>query len=276
MEADMNRIIQFVTRHPQVTFWAIAWATSFAGHYMYVQTGSQAWQFAVWGVFLGGALVTGIADGRGGLKVYFSRIVRWRVGLKWYAVALLLPLAARLVALGLTLASGATLPASLPAISWPDLLFEFLIVFFVIALGEEPGFRGFALPRLMIGRTALLASLILGVLHTIWHLPLLISGEDDLIVILVIIAGAVLNTWLFNNTTGSVLLAMLLHASVNLWAGIFNPFFTGEDLARQTVWLAIVYLAIAVLLAVVAGPELGRKRDAVVTAALGEQPAAAE
>jgi membrane protease YdiL (CAAX protease family) len=272
----MNQVTQVIKRYPQMTFWAIAWASSFVGHAMYVRSGSPVWQLAVLGVFLGGALVTGIADGRDGLREFFSRIVRWRVGLKWYAVALLLPLAARLVAFGLTLASGAALPKSMPAIAWGDLLFELLLVFFVVALGEEPGFRGFALPRLMVGRTALLASLILGVLHTVWHLPLLISGEDPPIVILVIMAGAVLNTWLFNNTRGSVLLPMLLHTSVNLWVGIFNPLFSGADLAQQTVWLALVYAVIAVLLVVLAGPELGRKRKAVLSPVAGEQPAAVQ
>ena len=233
----MNSMTSFIKRHPQVTFWGIAYFTFFVGFLMYVLYPSDLWQLLIWGSFLGGALVTGIADGRSGLKTYFSRIVRWRVGLKWYAVALFLPLIMRLAAFGLTIASGANLSTNIQWPAWPDLIFEFFIVFFIIALGEEPGFRGFALPRLMVGRSALAASLILGGLHAIWHLPLFVTGSEPPIIILIIISGAVLITWLFNHTQGSVLMIMLLHASVNLWVGVFNPLFSGADAARQTTWL---------------------------------------
>ena len=216
---------------------------------------------AIWGSFLGGALVTGIADGRGGLKTYFSRIVRWRVGLKWYAVALFLPLVIRLAAFGLNIVSGATVSTNIQWPAWPDLVSEFFIVFFIIALGEEPGFRGFALPRLMVGRSALAASLILGVLHAIWHLPLFVTGSEPPIIILIIISGAVLITWLFNNTNGSVLMVMLLHASVNLWVGVFNPLFSEADAARQTTWLVVVYIATAIILVLLTGPNLARKPE---------------
>jgi len=211
----MNSITLFIKRFPQAVFWAIAWSTFFFGYFMYVQTGSDIWQFLILGPFLGGILVTGIADGRSGLKTYFSRIVRWRVHIKWYAVALFLPFVLRLVALGLTLVSGGKVITN-PEWAWGDMLFDLIIVFFIIGLGEEPGFRGFALPRLLNGRSALKASLILGVLHAIWHLPLFVTGDESAIIIIVIVAGAVINTWLFNNTNGSVLLAIILHTSVDL------------------------------------------------------------
>ncbi|MBE7470222.1 MAG: hypothetical protein DPW09_22375 [Anaerolineae bacterium] len=255
----MNTIIAFIKRQPQVTFWAIAYLTFFGAYLMYALYPSELWNFAIWGVFLGGAFVTGIADGRSGLKTYFSRIVRWRVGLKWYIVALFLPLVMRLAAFGLNIASGATLSPNIQWPSWPDLIIEVLIVFFLVGLGEEPGFRGFALPRLLVGRSALAASLILGVLHAIWHLPLFVTGAESPILILIIISGAVLITWLFNHTQGSVLMVMLLHASLNLWVGIFNPLFSEADAARQTTWLAVVFVATAAVLVLVTGPNLARK-----------------
>jgi membrane protease YdiL (CAAX protease family) len=254
----MNSIIAFIKRQPQVTFWGIAYLTFFGAYLMYTLYPSELWNFAIWGVFLGGALVTGIADGRSGLKTYFSRIVRWRVGLKWYAVALFIPLVMRLAAFGLNIASGATLSPNIQWPAWPDLIIEVLIVFFLIGLGEEPGFRGFALPRLLVGRSALAASLILGVLHAIWHLPLFVTGSESPIIILIIISGAVLITWLFNHTKGSVLMVMLLHASLNLWVGIFNPLFSEADAARQTTWLAVVFVATALILVLVTGPNLAR------------------
>jgi membrane protease YdiL (CAAX protease family) len=256
----MNPITSLIKRYPQAAFWAIAWSTFFFGYYMYVQTNNDMWQFLILATFLGGAVVTGIADGRSGLKTYLGRIVRWRVHIKWYAVAIFLPLILRLAAFGLTIATGAETIVN-PTWNWGEIVFEAILVFFVIALGEEPAFRGFALVRLMNGRNALKASLILGVLHAIWHLPLFLTGDNSPMVILIIFAGAILNTWLFNNTNGSVLLNMVMHTSVNLWVGIFNPLFSEADAARQTTWLMIAYVAAAVIVTVLSGTNLSRKSD---------------
>ena len=272
----MNPITAFIKRHPQITFWGIAWSTSFFGFYMRALYPSDLWLFFIYGSFLGGALVTGIADGREGLKTYFSRIVRWRVGIKWLIIALFTPLVLRLIASGLTIATGAKIVenAQLPGLG--DAVFGFLFILIVVALGEEPGFRGFALPRLLEGRSALSASLILGVLHTIWHLPLFITGEDAAIpTTLIIISGAILNTWLFNKTNGSVFIAMFLHASVNLWVDVFNPFFSAPDVQKLTVWLAVAFVAMGILLPILTGKELGRKTDTAKDTLATEQPAMA-
>lgn len=271
----MNSITAYVKGHPQVAFWGINWSIWFFGWYMVAMYPNDLWNLLIFTPFLSGVLLTAIIDGRSGLKTFFSRMVRWRVGLQWYAVALFLPLLLRLAAFGLNLASGAALSpdAQLPAL--PDLLSIFVIEsFLIIALGEEPGFRGFALPRLLVGRSALTASLILGVLHAIWHIPLFIFGGDPPIIIIMVISGAVLNTWLFNNTNGSVLLAMLLHASINLMVGIFNPLFSGADGDRQTLWLAAVFVAAAVLVSLMTGKELGRKPESPGDVVPVKQPAA--
>jgi membrane protease YdiL (CAAX protease family) len=272
----MNPITSFIKRHPQVTFWGIAWSTSFFGFYMRALYPSELWLFFIYGSFLGGALVTGIADGQEGLKTYFSRIVRWRVGIKWLVIALLTPLVLRLAAFGLNVATGAEILADVQLPGLGDVIFGFLFILIVIALGEEPGFRGFALPRLLEGRSALSASLILGVLHTIWHLPLFITGEDAAIpTTMIVISGAILNTWLFNKTNGSVFIAMFLHASVNLWVGVFNPFFSATDVQKVTVWLAVAYVVMAILLSIFAGRELGRKPEAALDT-IAAQPTAAD
>lgn len=284
----MNAITSFIKRHPQVTFWVIAcatfWTAAFIGF-------TGLWGLLLYGSFLGGALVSGVVDGRDGLKEYFSRIVRWRVGLKWYAVALLLPLVLNLVAFGLNIASGAALPTNLQWPAWTDILAVFLFPSLLgIALAEEPGFRGFALPRFLAGRGALIAALIVGVLHVLWHLPLLIGmlSEGYLIgimsLILIIISGSVFFTWLFNNTNGSVLIAMLLHASVDLLGGegkplTFGPLFSGfseVDLVRQDIIQAVVFVAAAVLIIVLTKFALGRKPEAATGTVVAEQPLMAD
>jgi membrane protease YdiL (CAAX protease family) len=270
----MNTVTSFVKRYAQPIFWLIAWSTFAFGWFMNVKYPSMIWGFFIWGPFLGGLLVTAIADGRSGVRTYFSRMVRWRVALKWYLFALFIPLILRLAAFGLNLLSGAKLSADIQFPPFGDLIFEFIIFnFFFIAIGEEPGFRGFALPRLLVGRSAVAASLILGVLHAIWHIPLFVTGDSQPIpTVLVIISGALLFTWLFNNTKGSVLIAMLLHLSVDFWVPIFNPLFSEADAMRQEYWLAFVFVVMAVVLYFAAGKELGRK-DQTVAERIAADPA---
>ena len=271
----MNPINLFIKRHPQVTFWSIAWITSFVAQYMNARDPDHPWILLLYGTFLGGVFVTAIADGGKGLKTFFGRMVRWRAGIQWHAVALLLPFVLRLAAFWMTNAS-ATTPASIHWPAWADLFIIFLWPNFLgIALAEEPALRGFALTRLMNGRSALTASLILGVLHTIWHLGLFVTGGDPIYDVLIIFAGAILNTWLFNRTNGSVLINMLLHASVDLWADIFNPAFTGADATRQAILLMVLYVAVGILLPIFSGKELGRKPEASMDTLAAEEPALA-
>jgi len=271
----MNPIISFVKRYPQGVFWGIAYVTANIGYVLSRLYPSDLWQFFVWGVFLGGAFVTAIADGRSGLRVYFSRIVRWRVAIKWYIVALFLPILINLAAIGLNIVAGAEMEKNVQLPSAPQVVVFFLMIFFFISLGEEPGFRGFALPRLLIGRSALSASLIIGVLHAIWHLPLFIGGDMPFSTILIILAGAVMFTWIFNNTNGSVLIAILFHTAVDLSVAYFEPLFSGANTQSLSVWLMVTYVATASLIVVLTGRELGRKTEADVDMRTTEQPAMA-
>jgi membrane protease YdiL (CAAX protease family) len=183
-----------------------------------------------------------------------------------------------LAAAGLNVLSGATMATNIQWPAWSDFIAEILIIsFLMIALGEEPGFRGFALPRLLVGRSAIAAALIFGVLHAIWHVPTFLGGNAIAILstILIIISGAVLNTWLFNHTNGSVFMAMLLHVSIDTVSGdrgLLKLLFSGADLERQGVWLAVVYVGMAILLPILAGRELGRKRETVMPAVVVDQP----
>ncbi|HSK88349.1 MAG TPA: CPBP family intramembrane glutamic endopeptidase [Anaerolineales bacterium] len=277
----MNPITSFIKRYPQATFWVLAWATWFVGIALSMMYPTDLWNLIIYSPFLIGVLVTAIADGRAGLKTFFSRIVRWRVGLKWYAVALFTPAVLYLIAAGLNVLSGASIATG---IQWPAfseiiaglLLFSFLM----IALGEEPGFRGFALPRLLAGHSAIAAALIFGVLHAIWHVPTFLGGNVVLILstILIIISGAVLNTWMFNHTNGSVFMAMLLHVGIDVVSGdvgLLKLLFSGADLERQVVWLAAVYVGMAIILPLLTGKELGRKPEAATDMLAAEQPAMA-
>jgi membrane protease YdiL (CAAX protease family) len=137
---------------------------------------------AGYGPALAAIVLTGVISGRAGLLRLGKRLCRWRVGIRWYAVALFLPAAQAFTALGLHLLFGGELhrPSEVPTLQvvplgtplWLKALL--LILMFTLGfdgLGEEVGWRGFALPRLLARYPALGASLVLGAIWALWHLP---------------------------------------------------------------------------------------------------------
>jgi len=147
-------------------------------------------------------------------------MIRWRVRWYWYAVALGLPLAVLLT----TVALNGALGAGTPSLAGVGSLSTILMVFAVRLInpldgpmGEEPGWRGVALPGLQASRSPLVATLILALLVTIWHVPLFLEGglQPSVIVggVLGPFAFTFVATWLFNHTGGSVLMTIVMHAT---------------------------------------------------------------
>jgi uncharacterized protein len=265
----MNPITSFIKRYPQGVFWGIAYLVSGGGYALSLLYPSELWPFIIWVITLGGALVTGVVDGKTGLKTYFSRMIRVRAGLQWYAIALLTPFVLSSSAFGLSLLTGAEVSGKLPAFGDVAPLF---VLFFLTTAAEEPGFRGFSLPRFLQSRSAVSASAIIGVLHAIWHLPLVIGGEMALLDLLHPFCGAFLFTWIFNHTNGSVFIAMLLHASNDIAGRYFGSVISGSGATLYTVWHAVAFVVMVVLLRVFAGRELGRKAEASMDPLAAEQP----
>ena len=268
----MNAISSFIKRHPQITFWCIAYLIAGVGFPLSMMYPSELWGFVIWGITLAGALVTGIVNGKAGLKTYFGRIIRVRAGIQWYAIALLTPFILAAIAFGLNILAGAKISGQLPAFGDAAVLF---VLFLLTNAGEEPGFRGFSLPQFMKTRSAFTASLVVGVLHAIWHLPLFIAGQMPLVDFLQPFCGAFLFTWIFNNTNGSVFLAMLLHAANDVAGGFFGSVFTGTGATVFHYYHAGAFVVLVILLRVFAGRELGRKPEATVDMLAAEQPAMA-
>lgn len=270
----MNPITSFIKRYPQGVFWGIAYIISGGGYVASRLYPNDLWILVLWGIFLAGALVTGIADGRSGLKTYFSRLVRWRAGIHWYFIALLTPFGLHLISIGLNLLLGARFSPGAQFPVFGAIAEVFIFAFLTIALGEESGFRGFSLPRFLMDRSAMTASLVLGVLHAIWHLPLVIGGDESIFVLVNVLGAAVLFTWIFNHTNGSVFIAMLLHASSDASATL-STVFTGMDATMDRIWLAVAFVVMAIFIRIAAGPELGRKPEADMDMRTAEQPAMA-
>jgi membrane protease YdiL (CAAX protease family) len=191
-------------------------------------------------------------------------MVQWRAGLQWYAMALLLPVAVTVAAVYANVWLGAPLPsADFLLTQLPNVVpvFAFLLLSpFSGSLGEEPGWRGFALPRLLVGRSPLLASLILGVLVAVWHAPLFLTGMYGQVGVrvLFIVTTTILYTLLFKATGGSVLLAMLFHTGWNAAPELLIPAFSGADVERFVVVYALIGILVAVGAALIAARQLIR------------------
>jgi membrane protease YdiL (CAAX protease family) len=260
----MPSLSSVVKRRPLLTFFVLALALSWWGWILYA-IGLSPTPIASFGPFLAALVVLGVTRGRTGMVGLLSRMVRWRVGFRWYAVALLLPVGVALVAtLSNVFLLGAPAPSSAELGGWSNLFTLFPILLLIPGMGgawEEPGWRGFALPSLQTGRSALVASLILGVMWAFWHLPLLMTGQMGGWDIVNIMGSAIVLTWVFNSTGGSVLIVMLFHAMNNTISGhFFSRMFSGADSVSQSLLLAAAWCAVALVVVVVTGPEhLSRK-----------------
>ncbi len=202
------------------------------------------------------AVLVAARKGGAGARPLLGQLLRWRVGPGWYAVALFGPAALMLVAIGLHVALGGAVPDFPEPSRWPLVAVNLVLVLLVGGpLGEELGWRGFALPRLQARHGALRASVVLGVVWALWHLPLFaVPGAPQgqvpfLLFVAQAVALSVFFAWAYNGSAGSLPIVLLLHASVNTWAGALRilPEATGSLLP----WILATALACLVAVALV-------------------------
>jgi membrane protease YdiL (CAAX protease family) len=175
------------------------------------------------------AIIMTIAnEGKAGFRKLTSRLFLWRVRIKWYLIALLAPIALEFLGIFTHGLLGDTTPA-LRFEDWIRMvpaqlpgLFLFLLMLMILASGEELGWRGYAMPQLQARFGSIGASLILGSLWGLWHLPMFLipgTAQYGLPVIgyvLATIGYTFIYTCIYNGTKGSILLAILYHAASNL------------------------------------------------------------
>jgi membrane protease YdiL (CAAX protease family) len=210
----------------------------------------------------------------GSLRDLGARLVRWRVGWRWYAVVLLGPAAfyaaVAAVHVGFGWSGEPDQPNALRA-ALIGLLPLFLVFILTDGLGEELGWRGFALPRMLKRTGPMLASLVLGVIWALYHLPLFwtvgrpLYGESFLILLVELPAMSVLYTWVFQHTAGSALLAILFHASGSAWWSVFVATVSAAeaDSLRSTLVILLLKWLLAAAVAVSwlrQGPAGNRRR----------------
>lgn len=253
----MNPVVRLIRRYPLTVFFVLAYALTW-WVYPLLWINPLIGLLGLFGPALAAIIVTAVTEGGAGVRALLSRIVRWRVPLPWYLVALGLPALIALLAATCSVLFG-------PAVLRVGTLSAIDFILVVLVVGEELGWRGYALPKLLERFSPLVASLIVGAVWWLWHLPLFFIantpqfGQPVVAFLIMTTAYSILLTWVFLRTHGSVLIATLFHGAINVWQGFF---LAGTDPASRYWWLALAYGGVAFVMAVVLGPRLTRRPTA--------------
>lgn len=234
----------------------------------------------VFGPAIAAILLRFATAGRSGLRSFWGAASRWRIGRRWWVVTLLVPpvfiggVYAAYLLFGGDIRTSTTFAMLRDAGPFAVIIVPVMVlVTVVLAFGEEAGWRGYLLPLLQSRLSALSASLVVGAVWFLWHIPLLYlpgqqtGGEAFPIVLFgtTVILSSVLYTWLYNNTRGSVLAVTLLHAGLNIWGPLvaLHPAETGEALSAYL--LTAGWVIVAVSLVIVFGGKLFTRTEHLPT-----------
>jgi uncharacterized protein len=209
-------------------------------------TSSPLYYLAAYSVSLAGVVLTATYDGREGLRRLGRRLLPWRSPLHWYLIVAAGYAAITAIALGTAALVRPTAAAIPPWSAFPTVL-AIAIVRDPGPIGEEFGWRGFALPRLLERYPPLSASVRLGLIHTAWHIPLFfIPGMPQTQVsfplfTLGVVSIAIFDTALYLRTGANLLLAILVHLLANVCGGLaadahaLNALFVAEGIAAALI-----------------------------------------
>ena len=283
----MATVKAYIKGHPVLSYYALVFAISWGGILLVIggpgaipgtrDEVETLMPFALLTLFAGpsvaGLLLTGLVHGRPGFRDLFTRMTRWRVDVRWYAVALLTaPLLVTAVLLALSLTSLEFLPRLLTASDKTTLLL-FGIGWGLVGGGllEELGWTGFAVPTLMLRYGVFGTGLVVGLLWGAWHYLIAlwaISGTTPgaispsiFLPALIFYVGSlpayrVLMVWVYDRTGGSMLLAMLMHASFSASMLTLEPL--GLAAVPGSIWALVLAAAWWAVVGAVAVANRGR------------------
>jgi membrane protease YdiL (CAAX protease family) len=227
--------------------------------------------FFTFGPTFAAIIMTGIIEGRAGLLQLRTRLKQWRVGWQWYLFILVGIPALMLLALIIQPGILASFKGFTSIVIAQYPLYFFVVWFGGGPLGEEIGWRGFALPRMQPRYGPLLGTLILGVPWAFWHLPQFLTPyqgggpgtglaafvTDFSLFFVFVMALAIVMTWLFNHTKGSIFFAVTTHACVDTPAVVLFPLFLAADYSSQMLAFALSFGIVALLIVILTRGRLG-------------------
>ena len=222
-----------LTRRPLAAFFVLSvlfFLPLFAAAGVAVMLEAPAWlqyltqALSSWSPTFAALIVTSATGGRAGVRKLLGGFQKWRVRPVWYGVAIVVPIVLGFVVAGIYYLWAGRPPGVLAGFTVATFLGTVLNHLLRGPLGEELGWRGFALPRLQARHGALKSSLILGGWVVVWHIPTLfiqgLSGTALLTFVasfvVALLSFVVVMTWLYNRTEGSLLLAVLMHLTFNI------------------------------------------------------------
>ena len=262
-----------VLRHPAIAFVILNYAITFLFRVPLAASTAGVIPMAVprgfqflgdFGPLLAALLLTGLLDGRAGIKSLCSRVVQWRVAVVWYLIALMGTLVLFSVAAIVgTFVFGAQAPDLTLFGNWEELpglhpVATWIFLIFTIGLGEEVGWRGFMLPKLQAKASAMTASLLVGLAWIFWHLPTFIFDPQfagwglffRLGWAFIIICMAIIYTWLYNSTHGCLLIPILFHGCNDFILGSLGS----RDPTINLVW-AVLFISATIAIVSAFGPQ---------------------
>ena len=220
----MSKLLTLTKRYPLFTFFLLSYLISWPAWFL--EAGGTTWASfpGYFGPAIAAMIIVSLTQGRSALEDLFARIFRWRVSPGVYVGATLLPIGIILSTVPIQLLidpeAGFNPAALIPLL--PRLLLMLVgvtLVGMLIVAGEEIGWRGYALPRLLERHKPLSASLIVGIWWGFWHLPLIwlfyadqYNPTNALLYGLGFLAASVFYTWLHLRSNGSILIASLFHS----------------------------------------------------------------
>ena len=264
----------FIKRHPLLIYYALTFTISWGGILIIIGPGgipgtTEEFQrmflivslALLAGPSVSGLLLTGLVQRRVGFRELFSRLFRWSVAPRWYAVAFLTaPVLMTVIPLGLSLFYSGFLPGIITKSEKPSLLLIGIIAGLMAGIFEELGWTGFVIPRLRLRYGTLITGLIVGFLWGAWHLLMNFwtSGDPSGVLSLdlflhsvlfsvgILPAFRVLMVWVYDHTR-SLFVAMLMHFSLTASNVILVPLATGTSLV---IWSLVLAVALWVVVAI--------------------------
>jgi membrane protease YdiL (CAAX protease family) len=242
-----SRIASWMRSHVLTAFFLITFSVSWISWFaVFLVPMPRLWrlilnQAGLAGPLLSSVIVIGVLYGRVGVRRFIGRILQWLAGIQWYLFVLFGAAALCFAAIGLYILGGGAAPAVVLAVAPGALLSGFR---------EEYGWRGLALPRLQERYSAWKASIVIGVIWALWHLPILpfirmgLPGLTMMIIFLLeVVALSLLMAWVYNHTAGSLLLPVLYHTAYNLTLAVLS--------IPTVIPLWLIYLALTWMLVIV-------------------------
>jgi membrane protease YdiL (CAAX protease family) len=251
-----------LARHPITAYFVIAYAFSWAigglliaDYYGLFSVPKAIYYLSAFGPTVGALVVISATEGREGLRDLFGRIVRAAVGVRWWLVAVGMPLAFGVVAILIYWAERGTLP-DLQLFGQVDYLGQIgiaaalLLWLATYGFGEEIGWRGFALQRMMSATRWLQPAVLIGVLWSFWHLPyfffklnfIALGAGGFVFFTISITLGSIFLSWLYRGSGGSLLI-------VAVWHALFD-FVSASPIAEGTANAVISGLVVAVVITI--------------------------